>query len=52
MLYAFKLGRKLRGEEPLTLKKAVKAAHQAAEQKRPQEQHSTPQTCKTNNSIA
>lgn len=51
MLYAFKLGRKLRGEEPYYPEKVVKVAHQAAGQKKPQKQHSTQQTCKTNNSI-
>ncbi|AKJ74381.1 terminase [Salmonella phage 22] len=50
MLYAFTLGRKLRGEDLLILKKAVKVA-QIKAQSMQQKRKSMPQTCKTSSSI-
>ena len=46
MLYAFKLGRKLRGEEPIALKKAGKVAVLIKAQSMHQKLRSMPQTCK------
>lgn len=49
MLYAFTLGRKLRGEEPLFPGKAEKVA-QIKAQSMQQKRKSMPQTCKTSSS--
>ena len=46
MLYAFKLGRKLRGEEPYCPEKAGKVAVLIKAQSMPQKLRSMPQTCK------
>lgn len=50
MLYAFKLGRKLRGEEPYCPEKVGKVAVLIKAQSMQQKLRSMPQTCKISSS--